>query len=360
MKLGIITQPLACNYGGILQNYALQQVLRRMGHEVWTLDYQKFTWLDYADTIWRVLGHKLLGHKASFWQTPPQRRKTEHPLRRFAEENISLTKRTRHFERRLLTKYAFDAVVVGSDQVWRPQYNYRVEDCFLEFAKGLPIKRIAYAASFGTDKWEFSPAQTKRCAALAKRFDALSVREVSGVALCKDYLGVKATHVLDPTLLLSAEDYTVLCHDIPHRKPFVFAYILDLDEHKKQEIESFAAAKGLPYVVKSADSRVSQDDSIEKWLSCFRDAAYVITDSFHGTVFSIIFNKDFYVYGNPQRGNARFDSLLSTFGLQSRMTGSVAPNTSVPIDWNNVDKKRLSKINHSQTWLKQQLQTNPM
>lgn len=356
MKIGILTQPLSCNYGGFLQNYALQQVLRCMGHEPWTLDYQKYTWLNYVDTLLRILIHKLLGHKVSFCQTPPQLRNQETPLRRFAEKNISLTKRTRRFKRRIITDYEFEAIVVGSDQVWRPKYNYRVEDCFLGFVGSLPLRRIAYAASFGSDEWEFSSKQTVRCAALAKRFDAISVREGSGVKLCKDYFGVEATHVLDPTLLLTAEDYTALCRDLPQKVPFVFAYILDLDELKQQEIMAFAKAKGLPCVIKSADSCIDQNDSIEKWLSCFRDAAYVITDSFHGTVFSIIFNCEFYVYGNEDRGNARFDSLLNVFGLQSRKVTSILSNALEPIEWVEINKKRTSEIKKSLLWLKQNLQ----
>lgn len=355
MKIGIITQPLLWNYGGILQNYALQQVIKRMGHEVWTIDYYKFTWLNYVDNLWKVLALKLIGRKVSFCKTPIQLRKVEMPLRQFAQKYITLTRRTRHFKRKTITKYAFDAVVVGSDQVWRPIYNYHVEDCFLEFADGLPIKRIAYAASFGTDLWEFSLAQTTRCAALAKKFDAISVREDSGVALCEKHLGVKVTHVLDPTLMLGVEDYTELCKNVPQREPFVLAYILDIDEQKTEEVRTFAKAHKLPYVIKGADERVSEDDSIEKWLSCFRDAAYVITDSFHGTVFSIIFNKDFYVYGNPGRGNARIDSLLTLFGLRHKRCIHVVPDATDEIDWDKVNEQTNSAINHSLSWLKQNL-----
>ena len=92
MKIGILTQPLHANYGGILQNYALQQVLKQIGHEVWTIDYGKFTWINWLDNAWRVLVHKMLGHKVRFAITPSEKDKIEAPLRRFAEENIQLTK----------------------------------------------------------------------------------------------------------------------------------------------------------------------------------------------------------------------------------------------------------------------------
>lgn len=351
MRIGILTQPLHSNYGGILQNYALQQVLKRMGHEVWTVDYRKFGWLDWADNVWRVIAHKVLGHEAKFAKTPPEIQQLEFPLRRFAYKYISLTKpRTKRFERRIVKNYGFEALVVGSDQVWRPQYNYSVADCFLKFAKPMPMKRVAYAASFGTDEWEFTERQTAECAQLAKRFDGISVREKSGVEMCKQHFGVDAVHVLDPTLLLHAADYEELCHDIPRRKPFVFAYILDKSEEKLRLIKDFSKNKGLDYFIKSADATVSMDDTVELWLSYFRDAAFVITDSFHGTAFAINFNKDFYVFGNAGRGNSRFDSLLGVFGLKDRMIGNVSGQIK-PINWERVNQLRESLINEAEKWL---------
>ena len=356
MKIGILTQPLHSNYGGILQNYALQQVLKRMGHEVWTVDYRRYNWLDWADHAWRVLAHKMLGHDAKFGITPSAVRRKEMPLRRFVYKYVTLTKpRTKCFKRSIIKKYAFDAIVVGSDQVWRPRYNYDVADCFLKFAEDVAVRRVAYAASFGTDEWEFTERQTMECAQLAKRFYSISVREKSGVGLCRERLGVEAEPVLDPTLLLHASDYEELCRDIPRRKPFVFAYILDESEEKLREIKDFAARKGLDYFIKSSDFTVSMDDTVELWLSYFRDAAYVVTDSFHGAAFSINFNKDFYAFGNAERGNSRFDSLLTSFGLTDRMiTGSI-PKDSQEIDWAEVRRKKEAKVAESLRWLQDSL-----
>ena len=110
------------------------------------------------------------------------------------------------------SQYRFDAYVVGSDQVWRPTYNLgdKLFDMYLAFADGQQVKRLSYAASFGVDKWEYSDDQTRICSELAKQFDAISVREKSGVKLCADNLGVDAIHVLDPTMLLDPSDYNKL------------------------------------------------------------------------------------------------------------------------------------------------------
>lgn len=352
MKIGILTQPLTANYGGILQNYALQTVLKRIGHEVWTIDYYKFTWLDWFDNAWRVLAHKILGHDTKFSKTPPVRKAIERPLRRFAYNKINLTApRTKYAEKRIVEKYAFEAIVVGSDQVWRPRYNSHIDKMFLSLCKNMPLKRIAYAASFGTDKWELTNEQTKICAPLAQQFDAISVREASGVALCRNHLNVEATHVLDPTLLLTADDYIRLCAEIPCKEPFVFAYILDQSVEKLKMIKDFADSKGLPYLIQSAGPEIKQDDSIELWLSRFRDAAYVITDSFHGTAFCINFGKDFIVFGNKRRGNSRFESLLGLFDLQERIIEGSKIIYSV-IDWNRVNRKLAEERKMSESWLK--------
>lgn len=319
------------------------------------MDYLKYTWFDWFNNAWRILAHKLLGHDVEFSKTPSSRKANERPLRRFVNENISLTTpRTKHVERQIVEKFGFEGIIVGSDQVWRPKYVILIQDMFLNFCKDMPIKRIAYAASFGTDQWEFTDEQTEICAHLAQQFDAVSVRESSGVSLCRKHLDIEATNVLDPTLLLTAEDYTRLCIDIPRKKPFVFAYILDQSEEKLKMIKDFASSKGLPYLIQSAGPAIKQDDSIELWLSRFRDATYIITDSFHGTAFSINFGKDFYVFSNKGRGNSRFESLLGLFDLQGRIIDH-AINVNSRINWQGVNNKLIEERQKSMKWLKEVL-----
>ena len=205
----------------------------------------------------------------------------------------------------ILRKYHFDAYLVGSDQVWRPIYSYCLSNYFLDFTIGQHVKRIAYAASFGTSKWEFTEGQTTRCAALAKQFDAISVREDSGVVLCKKYLGVDAVHLLDPTMLLNKEDYIRLVEQeqIPSSEKKLMTYILDQSEEKQAIVRKISQTLSLsPNVVMPEKNfaQVGKKDidqcvfpPVTDWLRGFMDAEYVVTDSFHGTVFSIIFNKPF-------------------------------------------------------------------
>lgn len=365
MKIGILTQPLHNNYGGLLQNYALQQVLKGMGHEVETLDWnpgdvepvkewlwRRKTWLMHLiDKSVEPLRYKITKREFSFI--------SQHN-NRFIKKYFSVAsvkaKSNKGFGV-IAKREHINAFVVGSDQVWRPSYNPLLDSMFLKFAEAMDVKRIAYAASFGTSAWEFTPEQTEECARLAKQFDLITVREKSGVALCREHLGVEATHVLDPTMLLNREDYekVVITENEPKSAGTLFHYILDPSEEKRGLIERLAAEKGLkPFTVMpkcQAENRTKWDvkhriedcvfPSVTSWLRGFMDAEMVVVDSFHGAVFSIIFNKPFWVIGNKKRGNARFESLLGMFELEDRMIEpGKEQNWNAPIDWKRVNEFR--------------------
>ena len=313
-KVVILTQHLLNNYGGLLQNFALQQVVKKMGHNVVTIDYLRtMNFVPFRQYIFSWAKTCLL------YFIPGKKRKfvrySHKGIRqawsnKFVSENISLTSQCYKYSASFLKEC--DVALVGYDQVWRPKFNHRIEDMYLDFAKKMPIKRVAYAASFGVDYWEYSPRQTKICANLSKKFNAISVREKSGVKLCKEHLGVDATWVLDPTLLLKKEDYCEVCKEIPvSQEKILAAYILDKNNDIRQQCESIAAERGLTlkFFGAGADSNLT----VPEWLAMFRDASYVVTDSFHGTVFSIIFGKEFKCIFNESRGSARFESLLNLY-----------------------------------------------
>lgn len=360
MNIGIITQPLACNYGGILQNYALQQALIKLGHIPYTFDIGRFTWSDWSKIVIKTLIKKMLGRKCDFPSTPDHKKAKEAPLRSFALKRISLMKpRVMRITNSLVDKYAIDAIVVGSDQVWRPMYNYDITDMFLAFLKRENVKRIAYAASFGTNEWEFTIEQTDTCKKLAAKFNAISVREDAGVDICKKYLNVDAMHVLDPTLLLRKEDYNLLLANVSvNQKRTLFAYLLDITDDKVNFVKEIASQLGLSPIIKSAGARLSNDDSIELWLSNFKEAKYVITDSFHGAVFSIIYNVNFNVIGNYKRGLSRMNSLLNLFDLSNRFideSNLKACYDNLYIDWKSVNERLERMRELSITFLRKSL-----
>lgn len=353
MRLGIVTQPLSQNYGGILQNYALQQMLKRMGHEPITIDWQSKTplWTYLLRTVKNTLFFCIPGIKSKFAPWPKIKPKNK-LIAPFIDTHIHLTDEVTRYNRKLVDRYQLDGLIAGSDQVWRPKYNHhRLYDCYLQFAKGKKIFRMAYAASFGVDYWEYSKRKTARCKKLIRMFDAVSVREHSGIELCASHLDCKAIEVLDPTLLLSAEDYTTLCIDIPKpQEAFLAAYLLDADEEKRRMVEEIASRHRLSVHYVSADNDISL--RVEEWLALFRDANLVVTDSFHGTVFSIINHTDFISIPNPNRGASRFESLLSKFDLSNRLIRNPEKMTDLPpIDWKHVDELKRQWQKHSVDFL---------
>lgn len=313
MNIGIITQPLIGNYGGVLQTYALQQVLKKTKNNSVLIDFLP-RGQSFARYILSCIKTFLLSFSSQKKRPYNKRIHNNRSLlfEDFLKKYIQKTPVVRAYSPIIVQNYKFDAILVGSDQVWRPKFNCRIKDMFLKFAENFPIKRIAYAASFGVDVWEYTPKQTVKCAVLAQKFDAISVREESGIKLCKEHLGVEATWVLDPTLLLKKEDYLLICRDVPIcTEKFLAVYALDENELVKCSYEKEAVARGLVVKKFYADSKSTL--TVPEWLAMFRDASYVVTDSFHGTVFSIIFDKEFKCLYNKSRGSARFESLLKLY-----------------------------------------------
>ncbi len=234
------------------------------------------------------------------------------------------------------------------------------------------MKRIAYAASFGVDEWEFSEEETKTCRDLLQKFDAISVRENSAVLLCDKYLNrADAVHVLDPTMLLDKEDYIRLVEkeNEPKSPGTLFCYILDEDEKKNEIIDTIARQISAVPFTQMPKCHISYENlkyrledcvypTVTAWLRAFMDAEMVVTDSFHGCVFSIIFNKPFIVYGNKVRGMARFHSLLSIFGLENRLATNSEDALKIindSIDWHQVNSKKEEWQEKSLNFLKNNL-----
>lgn len=371
MRIGILTLPLHTNYGGILQAYALQTVLERMGHEVVVFDTPN---KNFLPPLWKLplsfskrIVLKFLGKTNRVF------------IERYNNKVCSVM--TQHIQpfvdtyihRKVIHSFKdlkqedYDAIIVGSDQVWRIIYfpglwlGQQIENAYLDFAKNWNIKRIAYAASFGTENWEYEEEQTKKCKNLLHKFDAVSTREVDGVKFCKAKFEVDAHHVLDPTMLLSMDDYMALFQkaNTPKSEGTLLNYVLDETEEIDCLINKVATDKHLvPFAVNNPfeydDSKPLQQrikPSVETWLRGFYDADFVITDSFHACVFSIIFKKQFVVVGNKERGMSRFESLLKSFGLEDRLVDAHCDvSTLQQIDYDNVyniyDKLKKSSMKY--------------
>ncbi len=326
MRIAILTLPLHTNYGGILQAYALQTVLERMGHEVFVLDKPRKPKIHIPFNVivkrW-VLQHIMRKDIPSIGQIIDYKRRKKRNTNtwQFADKYIH---RLEIEDLETIKENDFDAFIVGSDQIWRKEYilnNFkRFEDAFLGFTRIWGVKRIAYAPSFGHDVWDYTPEETSKIRDLLQLFDFLSIREDSGITLCSQMIGLEAKQVVDPTMLLTADDYQVLMKNTCQSDGNLLCYVLDMTDEKQEEINAIAQKYDLkPFAVNENveaewnSAKVSVQPPVEQWLRGFKDADLVVTDSFHACVFSIIFNKKFIVMGNARRGTARIQSLLRAF-----------------------------------------------
>lgn len=345
-KIGILSHPFEKNYGGIIQNWALQYTLRKMGYDPVTVnwksnipDWREFLSFNTLRYFASYLYHLFKAPRINPPKSPLWRDKNTRGFQKFIKKNIRTTGVVYKANVSRFVERNFDVLIVGSDQVWRPMYINPIEMMFFPFKKRAGQKKIAFSASFGTDKWEFTPQQTERCKQLIQDFDFVSVREDSGTGLCVRYFDYSyAKWVLDPTLLIDRSIYEQLCQTIPrNKKGYLFEYVLDETEESKFACKKVHKESGLKWKKLGVDSNITADNTVEDWIASIRDAKYVITDSFHGVVFCLIFHKPFALFYNPKRGNARINSLIKLFPMIKECIVADKTLPSHSIDWEAVD-----------------------
>ncbi len=355
MKIGVLTLELHGNYGGNLQAFALMTYLKRLGHEPVFINLKDIHLKNDARSKAKRLikdglrGLPLMEKKLNASKYIYQHSK--YFIDTYIQPQTHSIKCKDDFS--TLANLGFDGFIVGSDQVWRKEYvRSLIYDYFFNFLNGSDKIRISYAASFGVDQWQFDETTTKTIAKLIQQFDLVTVREDSAVKLCADHLKRNAEHVIDPVLLLDKDDYhkIIVKEQASSIQGDCMLYVLDKDEAKSNLIDTILELGKLNgYTV----NRQSADkyDTIDKrtyppvtdWLKGFWDAKFVITDSFHGVAFSILFNKPFIAIGNKERGLARFTSILKLFNLEKRLIFSLADFNDAllnqEIDWKGVNEK---------------------
>lgn len=323
MKLALINLPIDVNVGGNLQRFALCRALAQIGIEVTHIQLRFY----YELPLWkkpyvytkRLLLKILLRRNIDIFIEKKNNELYEESLKRiipFYDSYVPHTEPiydTRELKN-VITK--FDAVLVGSDQVWRKKIaNHYLKTMLLDF---LPetMPRFAYAVSFGESDNELNDKESKLFSLLYRRFKMVSVREKTGIhILTKIGCNIpRAIHLVDPTFLISKSDYEKIASIGQTKEKYagdMFCYILDKNKFKNQMINELAKSKNMKPFGMTLDSNVD----IVQWLLSYSKAKYVVTDSYHGMVFALIFNKPFYVFENKYRGNERFKSLQETFGI---------------------------------------------
>ncbi len=362
MKIGIITIDIflrwVCNYGTLLQNFALQKFLQKHGHETFLIQTKPLvsSFRKFLSPIGRFFFRHKHFRKAQFLKKFNRERRRA--FNKFFDEKINKTERFFHKIELRKNPPKADAYIVGSDQIWWDADTIS----FLQF--GVPeTRRIAYAPSAPwssrSENW-FENAKK-----FLPSFDAVSVREIDGISVLKNAGRNDAVHVCDPTLLLEKNDYLELISPSLRNSAFprktILAYFLNiesLDEFPLEFIVSFAEKRNsdlkiVPlqgFELANIPEKFLFTPSPEEWLNAYDKADFVFTNSFHGTLFAIIFRKPFAVVlqkgKTTSAGNCRFLSILEKLGLSNRILNVDLENEFLAkeqilaeIDWISVEEK---------------------
>lgn len=333
------------NYGSELTYFALYNVLKQMGFNPFFIERP-------MNAPWHSKNFPLLFKKNPYMPyeiCPPSHNKCD--MRRL--NNIC------------------GSFIVGSDQMWHQSLNRDFGNtCFLDFINS--NKRIiSYATSFGREYWTGSEAERGEIAYYLKRFDAISVREQSGVDLCKNLFGVDAEWMLDPVLLCPKKKYEDLAENgrMLNTAPYIGAYILDVTPEKETALKHVANQFNMPLEIITDGKNpnleqwtlpVRQDIMVEDWLRMFRDAHFVVTDSFHGMCLCLIYEKPFVAVLNQERGSVRFLDYAKYFGLENHVVNTAKDILTNPTifdlpDYAMITNKIRNTVRTSETWLYQAL-----
>lgn len=333
MNIAILNLPFDNNYGGNLQRYALMKVLERMGHHavhINLLERYHLKWYvkPYSYTK-RFIQKYILGKDVKIFLEQYMNKQSivrSMDAKMFYESYIEHTKPiTRRKQLKKIIENNYDAVIVGSDQVWRESMTKQIgiDSYFLSFVESDKIKRIAYAVSMGSENECFSSKIVPILSNLYSRFNAVSVREEYALSVLNNYgwTSPKASWVLDPTMLLDANDYKKVIDEKGFIDPLekkVFCYILDKSSDFDDRIDTICKQWNSPYLFQSLNDAIT----IEEWLFRISSSKLVVTDSYHGCVFSLVFGRPFIFLGNKRRGNARVESLLKMLNISPGSTSN--------------------------------------
>ena len=287
MKIGILTFHWATNYGAVLQAYALQSFLTKLGHDVRIIDYQPLT---YEKRFFQCFKTKrpwlIKKNLIEFYK--------EQPFIAFRKKYLKLTTRYHSLQELKGNPPECDVYICGSDQIWNPSFTKGGEgqpttSYFLDFGNKKTI-RIAYAVSFGCTEYQ---EEIKRIVSpVLTKFNAISVRENSGCEIVRN-MGVDNVSLMpDPTLLLTAQAYNEISDGSMPHQPFNFFYAIQDRQLAIEKMENYFRHKFPERVISTRAFKYSMID-LRQWLSLIKAARSVVTNSFHGIVFSIIYRKPF-------------------------------------------------------------------
>ena len=320
-KIGILTFHCSNNYGAVLQAYALRQTLERLHpqNEVCVINYRckgTITPTSFTDIkkkkglIGALLHYKQINHMNEKFDL-------------FRKNHLHLSKEYYKVEDLKRDMDEFDVVISGSDQVWNLRWSDG-DTVYFQTFHDQNQKKYSYAASFGFQ--ELDEDLISEYKAALQKFNAISVREKSGLDIIEKQLGLTGHHNIDPTLLLDKEDWSKLAKVPQLKGKYILVYMVPKQQSIIDRAISLRKITGLPIVMLSKNLRPANvihrgESSPEEYVGWFKNAEFVVTNSFHGTAFSCIFQKNLWIDLNTERGfNTRSKSLLDLCGLEYRIS----------------------------------------
>ncbi|WP_455673066.1 polysaccharide pyruvyl transferase family protein [Phocaeicola sp.] len=373
MKIGIITfWETQDNYGQVLQCYALQRILESMGHKPFLIRYRLFTDWRFSPTQMKKIVNPLVVLKHLWWIIkPPRNIMTTAAIDRhfddFKEKYICSSEHIWESHKEL-QKYPPDADIYmcGSDQIWYSFYDvYRYRNIlkafYLDFGKK---KKVAYAASFG--RTDFMPSYYKLVTPLIANFAAVSTREVGGLTVCRQLGRIDAEVVLDPTCLLTSDDYKRIAVAPDVDEPYMLLYILGDYKSVIEQAITYSNIRNLKiyYIGSQGNDDLSEIypqliaiyPTVEEWLGWIAGCRLIITNSFHGMAFSILYHRQIVVitkFGLTRHGgDDRFFTLLESVRLLNRIyQGEFEKLADTLIDYEQVEQLLSKSRTHSLDYL---------
>lgn len=361
MKIAILTWTHTSNFGTALQAYALQAYLKKLGHEVVLIDYNgECRKINYRQLIQRKIRNCKFRIKRILSGYSDSERTDN--IKKFLHQNIQFTKPITTVHAFIQLNDDYDCFICGSDQIWNPMGCD--EQYFLKFANNDKLK-VAYAPSFGVS--HISPYENDYYGELLSGFNLLTVREEAGASIIESITGFRPQIVVDPVFLIPSSEWSKYASSDCGNN-YVYTFLLSKNVNHLNAAKSYAKKNHLPlrYVVLDAfstkDSLSTEVNSVSDFLGYIENASVVFTDSFHVAAFSLIFNKQVYIFRrfsdkNEKSQNSRVETLTRLFKIESHLLKNGVDDflSCDDIDYNIVNKLMIAEINKSKALLREVL-----
>ncbi|MBP3303102.1 MAG: polysaccharide pyruvyl transferase family protein [Opitutales bacterium] len=339
MKIGILTFHCAHNYGAVLQAYGLQEYLKSCGHEVEIIDYRP-TYLTNAYEAFPLPDLRKISllrkcKRLAYWcatlpwrlRAFPVRVRRRRGFEKFIGEKLNLSlERFKEGGRVPAEKY--DVIFFGSDQIWSPNHTHGADSVFFgDFLSPAGTRKIAYAASAGAASETLG--ENEFVVNALKNFDAISVRESNLAASLQPHTDLKIETVLDPTLLADKSVWEKLADPPKTQKKYVLVYQVSYNPEADRIAKELAAQIGAEVISVwagySLRGNMLKTETPEQFVGWFKNAACVVSTSFHGTAFGLIFEKPLYYVGRGSAAENRPKQILGALGLMNRYIAGTDP-----------------------------------